>query len=721
MKKLGIFISSLLLIILVSCNDVNNTNNSEIAQKIIDSLNISVNNTTVDEDFSVPASISYERKSYDLTYSSENTNALTFSLNGSNYDAKIVRSDNDVKVNFSASVTYNDASASKNFNVTIAKKEANQNNDEEIALNIINSINVSVNGTKVSADFKVPASVTYGGASYDITWTAKDSNLLGFNKSNNEYNVVITRGDNDVSTTFTASISYNGIIKTNDFNITIAKKDGAITPSGELPSDITYTGYYSDMTGNFDTYDEFFNTLNDILVSTHTSKGSYSKAWTILEESDAYDSDHIECFYTGSIIEKDRRDQGSGSDNTIWNREHVWAKSHGFDDQSYWAYSDCHHLRATGKAINSSRGNKYFDEVNNPTDSDQYGNKWTSSVFEPRDEVKGDVARILFYMVTRYHDSTLTLTLDNSGSYPNSKGVGNLGMLDTLVKWHYEDPVSETEIKRNEVVYSYQGDRNPYIDHPEFVYFLYQDESEELGITEENVLTKVENGNIGGGDIEDTTIADLINDIEELRNKTITLEDKTLLDSLQSRYDLLSAADKSKVTNYNLLQQKYREYNELLGISDIVYNLMKFPSTGNTFGKEAEITDQGVTFYTTNYSTKDSEFLLGFNNEKIYNAPNDKYNIAGWEMFAILEFNVENLNKISFEVGTINKNFDGCSIIYSSDGQNYELIADVSSQCKEGNIFEYSFDSTKSGYFAIVVYGSAPRMIMKNFTLSYIS
>ena len=205
MKKLGIFISSLLLIILVSCNDVNNINNSEIAQKIIDSLNISVNNMTVDEDFSVPASISYERKNYDLTYSSENTNALTFSLNGSNYDAKIVRSDNDVKVNFSASVTYNDASASKNFNVTIAKKEAIQNNDEEIALNIINSINVSVNGTKVSADFKVPASVSYGGASYDITWTAKDSNLLGFNKSDNEYNVVITRGDNDVSTTFTAS------------------------------------------------------------------------------------------------------------------------------------------------------------------------------------------------------------------------------------------------------------------------------------------------------------------------------------------------------------------------------------------------------------------------------------------------------------------------------------------------------------------------------------
>ena len=720
MKKLGIFISSLLLIILVSCNDVNNTNNSEIAQKIIDSLNISVNNTTVDEDFSVPASISYERKSYDLTYSSENTNALTFSLNGSNYDAKIVRSDNDVKVNFSASVTYNDASASKNFNVTIAKKEANQNNDEEIALNIINSINVSVNGTKVSADFKVPASVTYGGASYDITWTAKDSNLLGFNKSDNEYNVVITRGDNDVSTTFTASISYNGIIKTNDFNITIAKKDGAITPSGELPSDITYTGYYSDMTGNFDTYDEFFNTLNDILVSTHTSKGSYDKAWTILQGSDAYDSDHIECFYTGQIISKDAREgHGITDGGKVWNREHVWAKSHGFNDQSYWAYSDCHHLRASEKIINSSRNNSYFDEVDNPTNSDQYGNKWTGSVFEPRDEVKGDVARILFYMVTRYHDSTLTLTLDNSGSYASEP---KLGMLDTLVKWHYEDPVSETEIKRNEVVYSYQGDRNPYIDHPEFVYFLYQDESEELGITEENVLSKVENGNIGGGDIEDNTIADLINDIEELRNKTITLEDKTLLDSLQSRYDSLSAADKSKVTNYNLLQQKFDEYYELLGYRIEIYDLLsKFKGNGTSYVANESQTINGVTFFVSNYgSNNGNDFILGANDSK-YVSPNNKYNVGDWNSFSVLEFNVNDLSKIEFDIPSKYGTVKNCYLLYSSDDNNYEILDQIDGITNYvGQTVTFDIGESKSGYFVIAIDGSYPRLFISNFTLSYL-
>ena len=115
---------------------------------------------------------------------------------------------------------------------------------------------------------------------------------------------------------------------------------------------------------------------------------------------------------------------------------------------------------------------------------------------------------MLFYMVTRYHDNTLTLTLDNTGSYGSSP---TLGKLDTLVKWHYEDPVSETEIKRNEVVYTYQGNRNPYIDHPEFVYYLYEDESKELGVTENNVLEKVSQE-----DEEDTTVSELISDIETI-------------------------------------------------------------------------------------------------------------------------------------------------------------------------------------------------------------
>ena len=84
-------------------------------------------------------------------------------------------------------------------------------------------------------------------------------------------------------------------------------------------------------------------------------------------------------------------------------------------------------------------------------------------------------------MVVRYDGDTcnnctldLELVVGSSGSSSNTYDVsGKFGDLKTLIKWHYEDPVSEQELARNEVVYSYQGNRNPFIDHPEFIYSLY--------------------------------------------------------------------------------------------------------------------------------------------------------------------------------------------------------------------------------------------------------
>ena len=93
--------------------------------------------------------------------------------------------------------------------------------------------------------------------------------------------------------------------------------------------------------------------------------------------------------------------------------------------------------------------NKYFD---NTTTADSYA---------PRDEVKGDVARILFYMTVRYSN----LNLVNS----TSPAVYQMAMLNRLLQWHLEDPVDSFEMYRNDVIYSYQNNRNPFIDHPEFV------------------------------------------------------------------------------------------------------------------------------------------------------------------------------------------------------------------------------------------------------------
>lgn len=260
------------------------------------------------------------------------------------------------------------------------------------------------------------------------------------------------------------------------------------TPS-DLPS--SYTGYYSNMTGNLGS--TFRSTLNSI-ISSDLKSSSYANAWTILQEADEdpTNSNNILCFYTGRSIPKSDR-SGSGSGSVNWNREHVWAKSHGFGNStSVYAYYDAYHLHATEEKINNSRGNMPFDNVTGGS-SDSYGNSWTSQAFEPRDEVKGDVARSMFYMVVRYESSSLDLELEDILTSTSSKDP-KLGKLSTLLEWAYNDPVSEEELKRNEVVAKYQGNRNPFIDNPEFAYYLYPTESNKLGVTLDNLADKINNG-----------------------------------------------------------------------------------------------------------------------------------------------------------------------------------------------------------------------------------
>lgn len=172
--------------------------------------------------------------------------------------------------------------------------------------------------------------------------------------------------------------------------------------------------------------------------------------------------------------------------NYVWNKEHIWAKSNGFGKASSCpAYSDLHHLRASDWKCNNIRSNNPFGNVANYTESNKVFD-WTEkrktdnytdgSVFEPRDSDKGDIARALFYMATRYYNGegsnnthlTLTTGTDSSG--------GKWGYLDTLLAWHEADPVDEFEAHRNDLVYTIQNNRNPYIDHPEYARAVFKNE-----------------------------------------------------------------------------------------------------------------------------------------------------------------------------------------------------------------------------------------------------
>lgn len=239
----------------------------------------------------------------------------------------------------------------------------------------------------------------------------------------------------------------------------------AFTCFSQIPN-----GYYDTAEGL--TGDELKAALHNI-VDNHTTypyTSSSTDVWDILKESDRDpdNSANVILIYTGwSVDAAQEYNSGNG-----WTREHVWAKSHGDFDINPPAGTDAHHLRPCDDGVNSSRSDKDFDNggTQHSVATECYS---TSDTWEPRDAVKGDIARMMFYMATRYEgdvsgEPDLEL-VDHITSYPDPV----FGVLSTLIEWNALDPVDDFERNRNEVVYSYQHNRNPFIDHPEYVNLIF--------------------------------------------------------------------------------------------------------------------------------------------------------------------------------------------------------------------------------------------------------
>ncbi len=173
---------------------------------------------------------------------------------------------------------------------------------------------------------------------------------------------------------------------------------------------------------------------------------------------DPNNANNIIMIYTGASLPS-KWDNGA-----TWTREHVWPQSLSWFTTS-GAGADLHHLRPCEPGVNSSRGNKRYGETTN------------STYYEPRDEVKGDVARILFYLYVRY---------EQADAYALNRVAQSF---DMLLAWNEADPVDSFEIYRNEKTYEIQGNRNPFIDHPECAKMIWSikvvnfDEKQEIIIT----------------------------------------------------------------------------------------------------------------------------------------------------------------------------------------------------------------------------------------------
>lgn len=200
------------------------------------------------------------------------------------------------------------------------------------------------------------------------------------------------------------------------------------------------------------------------IIKGHT-EFSYRSTDEILDisDQDPTNPENVILVYTGRSDDKDNY----GSGGNYINREHVWAKSHGNFGTDKPAGSDVHNLKPADGSVNEDRSNLDFDnggsQHNEATGCYYDGDSW-----EPRDAVKGDIARIIFYMATRYNGENGEPALevvDYVNTYPESEH----GKLSTLLEWNRNDPPDDFERNRNEVIFKWQKNRNPFIDHPEYV------------------------------------------------------------------------------------------------------------------------------------------------------------------------------------------------------------------------------------------------------------
>ncbi|MFC9845339.1 endonuclease I family protein [Streptomyces sp. NPDC060223] len=222
------------------------------------------------------------------------------------------------------------------------------------------------------------------------------------------------------------------------------------------------TTYYKNAIGKTGT--SLKSSLHTIIAPQ--TKISYDAVWNALKvtDQDPNNSNNVILLYSGTSRAKSL----NGGDVGDWNREHVWAKSHGDFGEATGPGTDLHHLRPADVQVNSIRGNKDFDNGGSAV-SGATGSYTDTDSFEPRAADKGDVARMILYMAVRYEGDDGWPNLEpnqlvNNGSNPY------IGKLSVLKAWNEADPPSAFEEKRNQLIYdNYQHNRNPFIDHPEWV------------------------------------------------------------------------------------------------------------------------------------------------------------------------------------------------------------------------------------------------------------
>ena len=310
--------------------------------------------------------------------------------------------------------------------------------------------------------------------------------------------------------------------------------------------------YYSSVSTS--TGESLARTLHDTISSGHISRG-YDALFTAYKTTDCKPgTNEIWDMYSNCKFDV-VKDHGATykKEGDCYNREHTIPQS--WFKKANPMVCDVHHIYPTDGKVNGIRSSFLHGEVDQ-TKTIKYKSTngcmlgvsksplYSGTVFEVPDEYKGDFARTYFYMAIRYSDKVGSWGGEANKVFKGSYPYLTTYSIDTFTKWSEMDPVSQKEINRNNAAYNFQGNRNPFIDHPEYSAILWP--------SKYNQNVEVDQAK------DDNVIAQI-----KTLPSTITLDNKTLVDSVNALYNALNYKEKGLVTNYSTLQAAVKKIEEL--------------------------------------------------------------------------------------------------------------------------------------------------------------
>lgn len=331
-----------------------------------------------------------------------------------------------------------------------------------ISSNENTSSQISLEGDSITSNVSITNNVTTEENKTSSVGVSSNPVIISSGGTTNNITSSITSDNSHVSSETTSNNNSSSLVSSNISSNTNVSVD--------YSSD--YGGYYksitSSMTGG--TNGSLRKALTELIDNPKTysySKNNSNCLGHLLSTTDVDSDGKMVLFYS--------QDKITPEDSGRWNREHVWPQSlSGGLYGTSGPGSDMHHIRPTATNTNSNRGNLKYGNVNHSSATESLNSTYKTytlsgwydkDYFEPLDTVKGDAARICLYMYTCYYASG-KLNLTNVAKD-----------IKTLVDWSNLDLPSEQEKIRNEKVYELQGNRNPYIDHPEWVNKIFGDGS----------------------------------------------------------------------------------------------------------------------------------------------------------------------------------------------------------------------------------------------------